>query len=227
LALNNYAQEPVHCDKYSSQAYDGGSHNYLPFLNCPDFDFRLIDVEISQIPDSIIEKNNQYLERRLGTDFFENDITLEGIQIVEKDSVSKTRRNMGGNWCKSDQKYAFLYSFEIKGFLYKFHTVYNEHGKRVSKNQVPNFRNDNTVFDFMSLCDIIEIAAKDKTNRGKQIIDLSPKFDQAYNSILWILRKPSVSRDPEYTYYRILMIDAVTGEVIFRKKIKELKAAKL
>ena len=226
FALTAFGQEKVNCEKYTVDAYDGGTHNYLPFLNCPDFDYVINDVELHTIPNSVKEQNDNYLRRRLGDEFFENDITLEGVQMVSRDSVEVTRKNMGGSWCDGKIKFAFLYSFEIKNHLYNFCTVYNDDGKRVSKNQVPNFRNDNTVYDFMKICDIIEIAAKDKTNKGKKILDMSPKFDQAYNSMLWIVKKPSVSRDPEYTYYRIMMIDAVTGEIVFRKKIRELRAAK-
>lgn len=226
LGFTSMAQEKVNCGKKTSyEVNSGGSHNFLPFLNCSEFDFRIENAKLSQIPDSVKNRNERYLRRRLGDEFYEVDLTFEGVKIVERDSVEFPRRNMGGKHCDNPSRYAFLYSFEIMEIKYEFSTVYDEEGNRVSRNQVPNLNNDPDVFNFIPICDIIELAQKDKINRGKEIIDIRPKYDQSYNSMLWIVRKPSVNSNDEYTYYRIIYYDAVTGEVIFRKKVKELKAA--
>lgn len=230
LTVTSTAQvsHEVPCRKGSFEVNNGGMAHFMPVVNCPEFDFKFKDISETEIPLKVRENDQRYILSRMGDEFFENDLIQTKSILIYKDSVDEVRENVGGTHCESPAAFAFKYEFVMMGeVVFQFYTVYDSLGNRLSNNQIPNIVTDASVFNFLPICDIIEIAEKDKKNSGKDISDMRPQYIQEYNSYVWAVRKPILSEEIEFDAFKVLYIDAVTGEILRRREKKYFNPARM
>lgn len=206
----------MYCGKEKLPYEYGNKDHFSMVVHCPYIEYRTNKA----MPRFINVKNLQYLQNRVGKQFFETRVKLDACYIIDFNNKKLVQHK---DWLeKADKrvKYAFQYSFLIQGRnKYYFTIVYDSVGNMISPDMIPDHHANNAFSKIIPICkakDIIE------SKMAEKLTNISLQYTDSINSFVWRGEfAPKKQADTQIETQTIFIVNANNG-LFFKREEKTI-----